>query len=68
MVRKSKAIIEISAGRVVFRKIDNKIKILLLKKKQKRKQWVLPKGKIDTGETVEKAALSEVQEETGLYN
>jgi 8-oxo-dGTP pyrophosphatase MutT (NUDIX family) len=32
----------------------------------RRKFWDLPKGKIDTGETSEEAALREVREETGL--
>lgn len=34
----------------------------------RRDNWDLPKGKIDPGETVEGAAIREVQEETGLVN
>jgi 8-oxo-dGTP pyrophosphatase MutT (NUDIX family) len=63
MSPKNKVIPEISAGGVVFRKNKN-IKILLLK--NKNGLWVLPKGKIEPGETLEKAALREVSEETGL--
>jgi 8-oxo-dGTP pyrophosphatase MutT (NUDIX family) len=33
----------------------------------RRKSWDLPKGKIDAGETIEEAAIREVQEETGLH-
>ena len=32
----------------------------------RRGKWDLPKGKLDKGETLEKCALREVQEETGL--
>lgn len=32
----------------------------------RRKKWDLPKGKLDKGEIPEKAAIREVQEETGL--
>ena len=34
----------------------------------RRGHWDLPKGKIDKGETVEAAAIREVQEETGIEN
>lgn len=34
----------------------------------KRGKWDLPKGKIDTGETKEAAAIREVEEETGISN
>lgn len=33
----------------------------------RRQFWDLPKGKIDPGETPEKAAVREVQEETGIH-
>ncbi len=32
----------------------------------RRGKWDLPKGKIDKGETIEEAAIREIQEETGL--
>lgn len=34
----------------------------------RRGSWDMPKGKIDDGETPERAAVREVQEETGLVN
>jgi 8-oxo-dGTP pyrophosphatase MutT (NUDIX family) len=50
----------ISAGGIVIR--DNKI--LMLKKKNG--DWVLPKGRIEKGETLEETALREVKEETNV--
>ena len=51
---------ETSAGGVVF--FGNAI--LLLKKYNG--DWVLPKGKIETHETIREAAIREVQEEAGV--
>jgi 8-oxo-dGTP pyrophosphatase MutT (NUDIX family) len=55
----------VSAGGVVLRKTNNKIEILLVYSPP-HKAWVLPKGHIDKGETIEEAAIREVKEETGL--
>jgi len=68
MPKKRRLIKEFSAGGVVFRRFGAQKKILLLKKKDKEDKWILPKGKIDVGETVPEAALREVQEETGLFD
>lgn len=51
---------EVSAGGVVL--VGNAI--LLLKKYNG--DWVLPKGKVEPGETHEETALREVKEETGV--
>lgn len=52
---------EISCGGVV--EADGKI--LLLRKFSG--DWVLPKGHIEMGETMEEAAIREVREETGIH-
>lgn len=49
-----------AAGGVIFNQNDE---ILLI---YRRGFWDLPKGKIDKGETIEAAAVREVQEEVGL--
>ena len=51
---------EISSGGVVV--FNNAI--LLLRKFNG--DWVLPKGKVEQGETLEQAALREVSEESGV--
>lgn len=48
-----------AAGGVVL----NQEKILLM---YRRKSWDLPKGKIDAGETPQKAAIREIKEETNI--
>lgn len=40
--------------------------ILLVHKPRKRDSWQLPQGGVEEGETVEQAALRELQEEAGL--
>ena len=42
-------------------------KVLILRRRQEG-TWVLPKGKMEPGETRAQTALREVQEETGLAN
>lgn len=51
---------EISAGGVVVRK--GKVAVL----RKFRGDWVLPKGRLENGETKEEAALREVSEEAGV--
>lgn len=51
---------EISAGGVVIQGKD----VLVLRKF--RGDWVLPKGRIEAGETLEETALREVGEESGV--
>lgn len=51
---------EISAGGVVIH--DDKVLVL----RKFRGDWVLPKGRLEVGETREQAALREVKEETGV--
>lgn len=52
---------EESAGGVVF--LDGKVVIL---QRKGNKNWILPKGHVETGETHEQTAIREVYEETHL--
>jgi 8-oxo-dGTP pyrophosphatase MutT (NUDIX family) len=52
----------VAAGGVVTNKEG---KVLFIYRKDK---WDLPKGKVDKGETLEEAALREVEEETGVQD
>jgi len=51
-----------AGGGVVF---NNQNELLFIYRKKK---WDLPKGKMDRGETIERCAVREVFEETGLRN
>ncbi|MEP5613533.1 MAG: NUDIX domain-containing protein [Cyclobacteriaceae bacterium] len=56
---KSKFKVVLAAGGVVEK--DGKLLLIYRKKK-----WDLPKGKLDSGESIEACALREVEEETGV--
>ena len=60
----NKMIREKSAGVVIFRREDDKVKYLILMRNPK--YWDLPKGNIEKGEKEEEAAQREVREETGI--
>jgi len=53
-----------SAGVIIYRNNDALVEYLLLQ--YSAGHWDFAKGKIETGETKEQAALRELQEETGL--
>ncbi|WP_199621770.1 NUDIX hydrolase [Paenibacillus alkalitolerans] len=55
---------EISAGGVVYRKVDGRIEVQLIQDRYGKVS--LPKGKMEPGETVEQTALREIAEETGI--
>ncbi len=57
---------ESSCGAVVFRKIGEEIRFLLIKNKRST-NWGFPKGHIENGETKEDTAKREVLEETGIH-
>lgn len=58
---------EISAGAVIYKKMDNDILFLLVYSKR-NKEWGFAKGHIEADETEIEAALREIREETGIIN
>lgn len=56
---------EFSAGGIVFRVDTDGIKIAAIYREFHR-DWTLPKGHIEAGETAEQAAVREVKEEIGV--
>ncbi len=56
---------EYSAGGVVFRKTDKGVEFLLIEDLKGR--WSVPKGHVESGETLEQTAIREIGEETGLH-
>lgn len=55
---------EISAGGVVFRRRDGKLEIQLIR--DRFGKMTLAKGRMEPGETIERTALREIEEETGI--
>jgi 8-oxo-dGTP pyrophosphatase MutT (NUDIX family) len=56
----------VAAGGLVIDSRDSSAPRILLVHRPKYDDWSFPKGKLDLGETIEAAALREVEEETGL--
>lgn len=54
-----------AAGGVILREVAGRTEVLLAHRPH-RKDWSFPKGKLDPGETLGRAAEREVREETGL--
>jgi 8-oxo-dGTP pyrophosphatase MutT (NUDIX family) len=59
-----RAIREYTAGGVVFRRMGDRIEILMIQDRLGR--WTIPKGHVEEGESLEQTAVREVAEETGL--
>jgi len=55
---------EFSAGGIVIKELGTEIKVLLIK--DSYGHWTWPKGHIERGESEERAAAREIEEETGL--
>lgn len=55
---------QLAAGGVVIRKKDSSLEVLLIK--DSYGHWTWPKGHVEKEETLLRAALREVREETGL--
>jgi 8-oxo-dGTP diphosphatase len=53
----------LAAGGIVLRR--GSVPLIAVVRQRKRNEWVLPKGKLDDGETPKEAAHREVLEETG---
>jgi 8-oxo-dGTP pyrophosphatase MutT (NUDIX family) len=61
--------IEVSAGGVVYRRVAGEIEVAIAEQRDRVTATLttrLPKGKIESGETAEEAAVREVAEEVGL--
>lgn len=56
----------VAAGGVVIDTKGADAPLVLLVHRPKYDDWSFPKGKLDSGETIQQAALREVKEETGL--
>ncbi len=57
---------ERSCGAIVFRKINDEYRYLIIKNKRSI-HWSFPKGHVEAGETDEETAVREVLEESGLH-
>lgn len=57
---------EHSCGAVVFRRINEEYRYLLIKNRRSN-HWGFPKGHMEKGETREQTAVREVLEETGIH-
>jgi 8-oxo-dGTP pyrophosphatase MutT (NUDIX family) len=64
--KNARAVREFTAGGVVFRRIAERIEILMIQDRLGR--WSIPKGHVEPGESIEQTAVREVSEETGLTN
>ena len=61
---RTRAVIETSAGGVIYRWREGRAHVLLIR--DAYQHWGFPKGHVEATETAADAALREVQEETGL--
>jgi 8-oxo-dGTP pyrophosphatase MutT (NUDIX family) len=57
---------EVSAGGLIWRRRNSSLIEVVLVRPAGKKNWVLPKGHIESGESILDAALREAKEESGL--
>jgi len=55
----------VSAGGIIIRQADSDPELLLIRDKRYT-AWVVPKGHVEAGETLEQAAIRETREEAGV--
>lgn len=55
---------QVAVGAVVFK--DNKVLLVLRGKPPAERQWAIPGGSVELGETLQEAAEREIKEETGI--
>lgn len=55
------------AGGVIYRRRGGQVEYLLVEARRAPREWVLPKGHVEAGETMREAAVREVHEETGVW-
>lgn len=60
--------IAVTVDAVIFCRNEDLLKILLIRRKKEpfKNQWALPGGFLEKNETLEEAAIRELEEETGL--
>lgn len=59
----------VSSGGIVLREISNELKFALARDPEKGDNaWVIPKGHVKEGESLEETAIREIKEEVGLVN
>lgn len=54
------------AGAVAVRRVDGGICYLIVTARRDPRQWILPKGKVEPGESLAEAAVRELEEEGGV--
>jgi 8-oxo-dGTP diphosphatase len=58
-------VVQAAGGVIVRQTLRGRIQVLLVHRSH-REDWTFPKGKLESGESHERCALREVEEETGL--
>jgi 8-oxo-dGTP pyrophosphatase MutT (NUDIX family) len=53
-------------GAIATRVTDGRPQVLLVRAKTQQREWVLPKGHLEAGETAAEAAVRELREEAGI--